>query len=243
LAEHNLYVCRAEINRIRQAIREGRLWEHVEMRAHAHPALLTALKKVRKYEEFIQKYSPASKKSGLFYFDASGLARPEVVHFKNLMRERYSPPEGAKILLLVPQTRKKPYHKAPEFRKIEQLIRHLPMGLSSRIHVCFYAAPFGVVPMELDEVYPLSQHEIAMPLSGETTDYVARQVEEYITRTNYNTVVLLHDQKNWNKHVEKSCKGAAKKKKTNFQSIALKSTESKNILARLEMILKKNSSE
>ena len=48
MAEHNLYVCRAEINRIKQAIREGRLWEHVEMRAHAHPALLTALKKVQK---------------------------------------------------------------------------------------------------------------------------------------------------------------------------------------------------
>ncbi len=211
------------------------------MRVHAHPTLLTAFKKVRKYEEFIEKYSPAFKKSGLFFFDASGLARPEVVHYKNRIRERYSPPEDAKILLLVPQTRKKPYHKAPEFRKIEQLVTRLPKQLSSHIHVCFYAAPFGIVPMELDEIYPLSQHEIAMPLEGETSDYVVRQVEEYIIRTNYETVVLLHDPKNWNKHVEKACKGVARKKKINFRSIALKSTESKNILTRLEMILKKTS--
>ncbi len=45
LAEHNLHVCIAELKRIKQAIRDGRLWEHVEMRAHAHPALFSALKK------------------------------------------------------------------------------------------------------------------------------------------------------------------------------------------------------
>jgi 7-cyano-7-deazaguanine tRNA-ribosyltransferase len=49
LAEHNLYVCSAEMKRVKQAIEDGRLWEHVEMRAHAHPALLQALKRLSKY--------------------------------------------------------------------------------------------------------------------------------------------------------------------------------------------------
>jgi 7-cyano-7-deazaguanine tRNA-ribosyltransferase len=46
LAEHNLYVSFSELRRVKQAIVEGRLWEHMEMRAHGHPSLFQALKKV-----------------------------------------------------------------------------------------------------------------------------------------------------------------------------------------------------
>jgi len=104
LAEHNLYVCQAELRRIKQAIRDGRLWEHVEMRAHAHPALFTALKKLQNHRVFIEKYSPAVKRSGLFFFSSVGLARPEVSLYRRRLIERYHPPENARVLLLVPQT-------------------------------------------------------------------------------------------------------------------------------------------
>jgi len=76
LAEHNLYVSIAEIKRIKQAIRDGRLWEHVEMRAHAHPELFTALKTLKKYKDFIEEYSPTMKKSGIFFSDSTGFVRP-----------------------------------------------------------------------------------------------------------------------------------------------------------------------
>ena len=123
LAEHNLYVCLAEIKRIKQAIRDGRLWEHTEMRVHAHPALLSALKHLHKHADFLEKYSPTAKSSGFFYFDSVGLARPEITHYRKRLTERYTPPQNAKVLLLVPQTRNKPFHKAPEFKKIRQLIQ------------------------------------------------------------------------------------------------------------------------
>ena len=84
--------------------------------------------------------------------------------------------------------------------------------LAEKIHVCFYAAPFGVIPMELDEVYPLSQHEIAMPLDQETVDYVANQTAEYIKQQHYTTVVLLHDPEQWGKTVKTQCSIACQKK-------------------------------
>ena len=40
----------------------------------------------------------------------------------------------------------------------------------------FTAAPFGVVPLEFDEVYPLSQHEVALPLDAGTVEYVAAKL-------------------------------------------------------------------
>jgi len=150
LAEHNLYVCLAELKRIKQAIRNGRLWEHTEMRVHGHPALLSALKKLRSHADFLEKFSPTVKSSGFFYFDPVGLARPEILHYRKRLEERYDPPNNAKVLFLVPQTRNKPFHKAPEFKKIRQLFRSLGEQLSSKIHICVYAAPFGVIPLELD---------------------------------------------------------------------------------------------
>jgi len=243
LAEHNLYVCIAELKRVKQAIKDGRLWEHVEMRTHAHPALFTALKKLKNHQDFIEKHSPTAKKSGLFFYNSVGLARPQVSHYRKRMQERYFPPENTRILLLAPQTRKKPFHKAHEFNRIKQVTKRLGEKLASNIHVCFYAAPFGIIPLELDEVYPLSQHEIALPLDQETIDYVANQASEYIKQQRYETVVLLHDPEQWGNKVKTQCAKACQKKGINFEAVNVKAEGSKNILTRLEMILRKHLSE
>ena len=243
LAEHNLYVCQAELKRIKQAIRDGRLWEHTEMRAHAHPALLTALKKLKNHPDFMEKHSPGVKRSGFFFFGSVGLVRPEVSNYKHRLLERYYPPENARVLLLAPQTRKKPFHKARQFHGIRQIFQRLGSTLSSTIHVCFYAAPFGVIPLELDEVYPLSQHETALPLDVETADYVAGQVSEYITRTHYETVVLLHDPQQWDNTVIEQCRKACLRNGVAFEVVDVRAEGSKNILTRLEMILRKHLSE
>jgi 7-cyano-7-deazaguanine tRNA-ribosyltransferase len=215
LAEHNLYVCSAELKRIKQAIQDGRLWEHLEMRAHTHPSLLQALKRLRKYEEFIEKHSPSIKPSGFFYFSSVGLARPEIVRHRTRLKNRYSPPGNMKTLLLVPQTRMKPFHKSLEFKQIERKLNEI----LEKVHVCFYAAPFGVIPKELDEVYPLSQHETATPLDKETIDYVAAQVANYISRTNYRKVILVTDPENWNKTILDTCKNACRKKSISFKNL------------------------
>ena len=238
LAEHNLYVCLAEIKRIKQAIRDGRLWEHTEMRVHAHPALLSALKHLRSRGDFLEKYSPTAKTSGFFYFDSVGLARPEIIHYGKRLIERYSPPTDARVLLLVPQTRNKPFHKAQEFKKIRQLFRNLGKELSGQIHVCVYSAPFGLVPIELDEVYPLSQHEAAHPFDLETVDYVAIQTAEYIKRSSYKSVVLLNAPKHWSDTVKKACAKACKTPDLPFDSVDANVQGSRAIFSRLESILR-----
>ena len=243
LAEHNLHVCLAELRRIKQAIRDGRLWEHTEMRLHAHPALLTALKHFRSNEDFLEKFSPTMKSKGFFYFDSVGLARPEITHYRKNLIERYDPPEDAKVLFLVPQTRNKPFHKAPEFKKIRVLLRKLGNELAVQIHICVYCAPFGVVPLELDEVYPLSQHETASPFDVETVDYVAKQTAQFITRSNYQSVVLLNDPELWQDTVKKACKQVCKTKKLTFDSVDAIAEGGKKILTRLENILRKQLSE
>jgi 7-cyano-7-deazaguanine tRNA-ribosyltransferase len=243
LAEHNLNVCQAELNRIKQAIRDGRLWEHMETRAHTHPALLTALKKVKSYEGFIERHSPVVKRSGLFFFGSEGLARPEVVHHRNQLRQNYSPPETARTLLLVPQTRCKPFHKAREFDRVRQVFKRLNPEVAKAVHVCFYEAPFGAVPLELDEVHPLSQHEAAMPLDRETMDYVAAQVAEYIKNTGYSSVVLLNDSQTWGNTVKNSAAKACTSKELPVDIVNLGAKIQKTILTRLVNVLEKKPSD
>ena len=235
LTEHNLHACAAELKRIKQAIRDGRMWEHLEMRAHGHPALFQALKKLKKYEDYIEKHDPAVKSSGLFFFSSVGLARPEIIRHRKRLAERYTPPGQAKILLLLPQTRRKPFHKSEAFTDLAGKLRALENP--SRFHACFYSAPFGIVPDELDEVYPLSQHETAPAPDRETSEYVATQLADYIGRTDYETVVLLNDPENWGNSVLKICRKACAKKEIKFGCINAGKNQRRNLLADLKHIL------
>jgi predicted RNA-binding protein len=130
-----------------------------------------------------------------------------------------------------------------EFKKVRQVLNRAEKGNPSKVHVCFYAAPFGVTPIELDEVYPLSQHETTLPLDKETIDNVASQVAAYVMHTNYNSVILLNDPKNWNSTVQKSLKKTCIKKNVQFECVTVKAQARKDFSTRLENILKKNLSD
>lgn len=235
LAEHNLYVTMVELKRIKQAIKDGRLWEHMQMRAHSHPSLLSALKQIKKFEEYIEKHDVSVKSSGLLQFDSMDLMRPEVVRYRKKLAEKYDPPKSP-ILLLAPQTKMKPFHKSIEFR---ERTRHLKETLESKtnaIHVCFYAAPFGIVPCELDEIYPLSQNETVTPPDSDTRNYVADQVAEYISRAHCKTVILLDDPENWGETIQKKVQAICKSRKIKFRHIEV-NKNSKITSERLDAIL------
>ncbi|MFQ6086669.1 MAG: tRNA guanosine(15) transglycosylase TgtA [Candidatus Bathyarchaeia archaeon] len=212
LAQHNLYVCFSEIRRIKQAIVEGRLWEYLEMKAYGHPSLLRALKGLKKYEDYLERNSPVTKRSGLFFFSSAGLVRPEIVRHRKRLFESYSPPKEAEILVLLPQTTAKPFHKSKEHRRLWKAIEQKTGTRVSGIHICTYAAPFGVVPAEIDEVYPLSQHEATIPFDAETIDYVAELVENYIVKANYDRVVLLENSEVWKGKIAAVCRKACRKR-------------------------------
>jgi len=211
LAEHNLYVSLSEMKRIKQAVIEGRLWEHLEMRAHGHPALLKALKNLGKYSEHVEKNSPVVKRSGLFFFSSVGLNRPEIIRHRKRL-QNYLPPSEAEVLILLPQTRNKPFHKSREQQNFLREIRQRLSDKMNRVHICTYAAPFGVVPMELDEVYPLSQYEVATPFDTEMKDHTAEQVANYIEVRSYKKVILLKDAENWGETISRACKKICRRK-------------------------------
>jgi len=216
LAEHNLYISLAEIKRVKQAIVEGRLWELLELRARSHPSMLRALRKICNYANYIEKHSPITKKRGIFYFGSTGLCRPEVIRHQKRIQENYNPPEKAKILLLLPQTSVKPFHNSPEYRKIIRAIMQTLGKKISKIHICTYTAPFGVVPSEIDDTYPLSQFEMTWPPDYETIQYVAKQISDYLSMGRYKTVVFHNDPRNWGNTILKASRQTCKMRNIRF---------------------------
>jgi len=223
LAKHNLYVCFSEIRRIKQAIVEGRMWEHLEMRAHGHPALLQALKHLGKYSEYIERHSPVVKRSGLFFFSSVGLARPEVIRYRKRLLERYSPPDKVKVLLLLPDFGTRPIQKSRHYKKTLAAVCEQLGVEKNGVHVCFYASPFGVVPEELEDVYPLSQYECVYPPDCETIEYVAQRIVEYIQTMNYERTTMVMKPDTWQETTAELCSGICSEKGIKLQILPLNS--------------------
>jgi predicted RNA-binding protein len=91
-------------------------------------------------------------------------------------------------------------------------------------------APFGVVPSELDDVYPISQNIMTFPYDIETITYVAQQTQNYIAATDYKQVILLREQKVWKGKVLSACKRACKKKQIPMKVLSQKEPWSEKTL-------------
>jgi len=82
LALHNLWVIREELNRVKQAIKEGTLWELVDERARSHPKMFAAYKRLLEYGEYLEKNEPITKASAFFKVSEEAMSWPIVQRAK-----------------------------------------------------------------------------------------------------------------------------------------------------------------
>lgn len=193
LAEHNLYVSMAEIDRVKQAIKEGMLWELLEVRCRSHPALSSALRALIQYKNDLEKGNPSFKGRGVFYYDSASLTRPEITRHEKRILQNYRPQLGVDTLLLLPAPKTKPFSSSPEAEEVITALKNVLGSDYSRLAICFYCPPFSIVPLELSETYPLSQYEAALPWDNETLDYTATQIEAFASKEWFSKVVLCDD--------------------------------------------------
>lgn len=86
VAGHNLHATFGEIRAIRQAIYDGCLYELVEQRIRAHPALIDGYLALKKHSEFLEKSEPVSRRHAFFYTGAESEIRPAVFRAKTRVR-------------------------------------------------------------------------------------------------------------------------------------------------------------
>ncbi len=141
LAYHNLYQTFIEMKRVREAIREGSLWELVERRATNHPFLMDAMEAVKKQKKWLENWERISKRRAFMYTGRYSLHRPIVYRFHKRLLERHSFSYPSSFIF---EEKGKPYSSFLPFIK----------SLKAQ---CMASSPFGFIPAELEDVYPIAQ--------------------------------------------------------------------------------------
>jgi 7-cyano-7-deazaguanine tRNA-ribosyltransferase len=186
LTRHNLQACFSELRRVREAIRNGRLWDLLENRAHTHPALKRCLSRIADYSEDMERSSPVVKPHGIFYFGSVTNNRPEMVGYATRLA-RVQASSGS-IVLLLPGRWRRPYRADPRYRSIVAEFEDRP-----RVQVVYYTIPFGPVPSELDETYPIAQTEGLDTGDHREHEAKAKIVAEYLKRLRPRMTVIVSE--------------------------------------------------
>ncbi|HMA05121.1 MAG TPA: tRNA guanosine(15) transglycosylase TgtA [Methanomicrobiales archaeon] len=133
LARHNLLVTLGEMARIREAIREGTLWELVDDRCRSHPRLLDGYRALLRHGEELEQSDRASKRR-FFYRGSESCLRTEVHRYHRLVGRV---PAAGQVLV--------------------SLTGKVPPGYDTAF---LFRPPFGPYPQELGETFPIGQSEI-----------------------------------------------------------------------------------
>ena len=158
LAKHNLYISFSELRTVRQAIREGNLWELVEQRVRNHPTLVDALKVVKLELPFLEKYEKIYKPHGRLYASPESLDRPMLHRYATKLKNNYRVPQEAKYLVLVPELDVKGY-KSPSTENWLDKLNNNTIIPRELLHIAFISGFYGIIPFELASSFPMGQYE------------------------------------------------------------------------------------
>ena len=191
LADHTLQLFSEELDRVRSAIRDGRLRDLVEARLAAEPLNSEILRYAdRLLSESLEERAPVASPRRRTYVLDEAHRRPEVRRFHDRVLTRYRPPLSKKVLLLVPCSRTKPYRNSPSHRRFARALEGL--AHRERVHVVSVSSPLGLVPKELEDVYPARHYDI--PVTGDWSaverSVVQRSLDHLLRSGSYEHLVV-----------------------------------------------------
>ena len=162
LLRHNLAVAEAELRLVRHHIAQGRLRELVEGRVRSEPWQIQCLRLLDMEHHAVQEMHAPVRGTPFIAGSKESLNRPEVARWRERFVERYSRPQSARVLLLLPCSARKPYSLSASHRRFRDAIR--ASGAANIVHEMIVTSPLGLVPRELERFYPAKDYDI--PVTG-----------------------------------------------------------------------------
>ncbi|MDD1677191.1 MAG: archaeosine synthase subunit alpha [Methanomicrobiales archaeon] len=156
IREHNRTALLQEVHTVRRFIERGQLRELLEARSRLHPAHVAILRHMDGEEARLGGFMPVVRNTPLLACSSDSLTRIEVRRFARRIVERYVPPAHGTVILL-PCSARKPYSSSKTHRTLMAVIR-------GRGHECIVTSPLGLVPRELEGIYPAAHYDV--PVTG-----------------------------------------------------------------------------
>ena len=175
----------------RSAIRSGTLRELVEKQAISSPRSVERLRIYdSKMSELDGSDSGLSRVKGQFHelrcHSYSSRDDPLIQDWRKRVASEHTPPiHQSKVLLLLPCSATKPYRLSSSHKRFSRSIT------SNAIHEVMVTAPLGLVPRELEDIWPAGNYDI--PVTGDWDSdeliVIRTMLSEYISRNNYLRVI------------------------------------------------------
>ena len=181
--DHNVAALRAELRRVRERIRSGRLRDYVEAQAR-HSQWLTAT--FREFDDqygYLEERTPIVRNAEITATSDDTIRRVEIQRFADRVTTRYRN-RFDHPLVLVPCSATKPYSESQSHAQFHRAIDY-------RAHVVSMTPPIGVVPTELELTYPAQHYDTAVTgrWSATEIEFVSEVLRRYLERNEYPRVI------------------------------------------------------
>lgn len=184
LKDHNRIALDRELAAIRRFIAQGQLRELAEARCRLHAPHVAILRRLDSRYSFMDSSVPVVRTGTLRANSGESLRRTEVVRFMERVTERYLPPAAAEVAVLLPCSARKPY-------SLSQSHRRFSAAVALRAHELVVTSPLGVVPRELETVYPAMHYDV--PVTGywdaEECAVISAVLARYLKKHRYRRVI------------------------------------------------------
>jgi len=181
--DHNVAALDAELRRVRERIRTGRLRDYIEGQARHDNWLTAAFREFDDQYSYLENRTPIMRKAELSAATSDTLRRVEIQRFAERVTTRYRN-RFDNPLVLVPCSARKPYSDSQSHGQFHDAIGY-------RGHTVSMTSPIGVVPPELELTYPAQHYDSVVTgrWSEDEKGFVANVLEEYLRRNDYPRVV------------------------------------------------------
>ena len=113
--------------------------------------------------------------------------RPDLLQYRRKITYNYVKPEGRDFLLLLPCSARKPYSSSRSHQRIIEALS----GLRENLHELIVTSPVGLVPRELEGIYPAAFYDI--PVIGQWFEdekkMISTMLKSYLDRNKYDRII------------------------------------------------------
>ncbi|MDE2523213.1 MAG: archaeosine synthase subunit alpha [Methanocorpusculum sp.] len=179
---HNRLALEREVAVVKTWIAAGQMRELMEQRCRLHAEQVALLRRLDR-SPLAAAALPAVRSSRFLANSAESMTRAEIAFFEERVINRFVP-SRSDVCVLLPCAARKPYSMSKTHQKFQKVIE-------GRAHEVIITSPLGVVPRELELVYPAGHYDV--PVTGywdrEESAILTGYVAAYLAKHRYERVI------------------------------------------------------
>lgn len=179
---HNRLALDREVAVVKTWIEAGQMRELMEQRCRLHAEQVSLLRRLDR-SPLAAAALPAVRSSRFLANSAESITRAEIAFFEDRVINRFVP-SRSDVCVLLPCAARKPYSMSKTHQKFQRVIE-------GRAHEVIITSPLGVVPRELELVYPAGHYDV--PVTGywdrEESAILVGYVAAYLAKHRYERVI------------------------------------------------------